>query len=40
MEKEKRKEIPFNEKHEIVCTDCCRNCEAYACPNNKTRCEK
>jgi len=35
---DKEKAIPFDEKGEVICTECCRNCEVDQCPNNETRC--
>jgi hypothetical protein len=31
--------VPFNEKLEFNCNDCCKNCDAEQCPNNETRCQ-
>jgi len=31
--------VPFSEKREFNCTECCRNCEAEQCPYNETRCQ-
>lgn len=40
MDDEKEeKGIPFNEKNELKCSKCCRNCEAEQCPYNETRCQ-
>lgn len=36
---DKEKVIPFDEKGEVVCTDCCKNCEIFQCPHNETRCQ-
>lgn len=36
---EDKKEVPFNEKQEFQCKECCRNCEAFECPHNETRCQ-
>ena len=37
--KEEEKGVPFNEKRTFDCTDCCKCCGEYECPNNETRCQ-
>lgn len=32
-------EIPFSEKNEFNCTECCKDCQAFECPYNETMCQ-
>ena len=32
-------EVPFDEKLQFNCVECCENCQELECPNNLTRCQ-